>query len=61
MDSKVKEKIAREYCSQAAGKYLDTIGKHDLTDLTKDEWFEFLQIAHESYCEKFNELSGVPF
>jgi len=35
----------RNGTSQAAGEYLDKIGKSDFGDMTEDEWHEFLRVV----------------
>lgn len=48
---------------QAAGDYLDRIGKTDLATLTRDEWHEFCKIMFETACEHLRSQAEewVPF
>lgn len=45
------EEAAIEVGGQAAGQYLDKVGKTDLADLTKQEWFDFLCAFLAGYSE----------
>lgn len=44
----------------AAGAYLDEIGKTDLIKLTADEWEEFLRRTLITYEKKMRELADPP-
>lgn len=56
---------ALEHSSDAAGKFLETLGKTDLRTMTKREWMDFLTIICQTYRLKFDEsqleLGPVPF
>lgn len=38
-----------------AGAYLESIGKFDLSQLSEDQWMEFLTTILESYGKKMRE------
>ena len=46
------EKNAVEYASTMAGEYLESIGKFDLSDLSPDQWQEFIWIVAKNYTLK---------
>lgn len=48
---------------QAAGDYLDSIGKTDLAALTPDEWTTFCTKLYVAACEELRRQAGewVPF
>lgn len=56
---------ALEHSSEAAGKFLETLGKTDLRTMTKREWMDFLTIICQTYRLKFDEeqskLGPIPF
>lgn len=56
---------ALECSSEAAGRYLETLGKTDLRTLTKREWMDFLTVVCQTYRLRFDEsqlaLGPVPF
>lgn len=38
-----------KYASQEGGKYLETLNKFDVLQLTPDEWNQFIKIICDSY------------
>lgn len=50
------EKLAYIYGGQMGGEYLDEIKKYNLAQLSKEEWFTFLECVCKNYHMKFIEL-----
>jgi hypothetical protein len=42
----------------AAGGYLESIGKSDLATLTPAEWRQLIEIVVTGYCDTLRELAG---
>jgi len=49
------ERKSLEDAGGAAGAYLETLGKFDLSELSPDEWFNFLTIVLNSYGENMRQ------
>lgn len=57
------ERRALEDGGNAAGAYLDEIGKTDLADLEPHEWSRFLSLVMTGYADSMREMvrTEVPF
>lgn len=55
-DLSQNENFAIGYSSECAGEYLDSIGKTDLKELTKEEWMTFITVVSINFYQKKNEL-----
>lgn len=55
------EEQALDYASACAGEYLDSIGKTDLAQMTKEEWRTLITITALRFAQKANELKPCPF
>ncbi len=60
-----KELLAAETAGKVGGKYLETIGIFDLSQLSKEQWMEFLSIVCREYAvvlsESLLKLSDLPY
>lgn len=54
-------KQSNEYASDMAGEYLEELGKTDLTEFTREEWLELLNVIIKNYELKKIELTPCPF
>lgn len=57
------EENAAAHGGQVAGRYLDSLDKSDLADLTGEEWAEFCKRLFLASCEYLQEQADaeVPF
>lgn len=58
------EKQALGVASQAAGEYLDEIGKTDLATMTGDEWDSLISLVFvkaAAEIQRLTEVNAVPF
>ncbi len=51
------ETIAAQDAGKTGGKFLESIGKYNLIELTKEEWTTFIQSVCSEYAIRLNELS----
>lgn len=60
---KQDEREAAVMGGQAAGEYLDSIGKSDLAKLSKEEWETFCQALFRGACAEMERRANdfVPF
>lgn len=57
------EEQALEEGGNAAGAYLDEIGKTDLAELTEEEWATFWRLGLTAYADSMREMVSreVPY
>lgn len=53
-----RETQARQIAGEAGGRYLDSIGKTDLADLSPEEWQTFIDRMFETFHVTLVELAG---
>lgn len=49
------DKDAYLHGGKNGGEYLESIGKYNLTELSKDEWLTFLECVCKNYHENYNK------
>jgi hypothetical protein len=54
------ETLAARDAGKVGGKFLDSIGKYNLIELTKEEWTTFIQTVCSEYAVRLNELLIPP-
>ena len=52
------EQAAMAAGGDAAGAFLESLGKTDLAALTTPEWRQLIEIVVTGYCDKLRELAG---
>ena len=58
-EMRIHAQEALEIGGQEAGKYLETIGKTDLADLTREEWLEFLDRFLKARADAIRRLAAT--
>lgn len=56
IDPSPREIEALEAASPVAGEYLDSLGKTDLADLSRDEWMTFIEVIVTAYQDSLRSL-----
>ena len=60
-DEEEAHEIALQSASKNAGEYLEELQKTDLRTLSKEEWFELLNVIQKNYFFKKSDLTICPF
>ena len=58
IDPTPNEQAAMAAGGDAAGGYLESIGKSDLATLSQPEWRQLIEIVVTGYCDTLRELAG---
>jgi hypothetical protein len=58
IDPTPNEKAAMAAGSDAAGAYLESLGRSDLATLSPAEWKQLIEIVVTGYCDRLRELAG---
>jgi hypothetical protein len=58
IDPTPNEHAAMAAGGDAAGGYLESIGKSDLATLSPTEWRQMIKIVVTGYCDTLRELAG---
>ena len=58
IDPTPNEQAAMAAGGDAAGEYLESLGKSDLATLSPAEWRQLIEIVVTGYCDTLRELAG---
>ena len=58
IDPTPNEQAAMAAGGDAAGEYLEGLGKSDLATLSQPEWRQLIEIVVTGYCDALRELAG---
>jgi len=58
IDPTPNEQVAMAAGGNAAGNYLESLGKSDLARLTQEEWRRLIEIVVTGYCDTLRELAA---
>jgi hypothetical protein len=58
IDPTPNEQAAMAAGGDAAGGYLESIGKSDLATLSQPEWRQLIEIVVTGYCDTLRDLAG---
>ena len=58
IDPTPNEIAAMQAGGEAAGEYLESLGKSDLAMLSIDEWQTLIEVIVTGYCDALRDLAG---
>ena len=58
IDPTPNEQAAMAAGGDAAGAYLESLGRSDLATLSQPEWRQLIEIVVTGYCDTLRELAG---
>jgi hypothetical protein len=58
IDPTPNEQAAMAAGGEAAGAYLESLGRSDLATLSPAEWKQLIEIVVTGYCDRLRELAG---
>jgi hypothetical protein len=58
IDPTPNERAAMAHGGAMGGKYLDSLGKTDLVQLSIEEWHTLIEVIVTGYCDHLRDLAG---